>query len=350
MASVTFSKLTKKYAGDITAVNDFSLDIADGEFLTLVGPSGCGKSTLLRLAAGLEAPTSGEILIDGQSMADVPPLRRRVAMVFQNDSLYPHMNVYKNIALGLEAGGLSRGKIEQVVTAAAQTLGITDLLNRTPRGLSGGQKQRVALGRAMVRKPQVFLLDEPLSDLDAAMRVDLRAEMVALHRELGVTFIQVTHDQAEALTMGTRLAVMRGGRLEQADSPDKIYGLPCNIFVAGFVGQGMNLFEARIEGKNVQLCGLTFETDAAAIERQQGEVTLGFRPEDMVLTSESGLAAEVMIVEPTGATALLRARHGDLKITVIAPAGGAWQPGEVIYLRPNFARAHVFSRQTGRRI
>lgn len=351
MASVTFSKITKKYAGGVVAVDELSLDIADGEFLTLVGPSGCGKSTLLRLAAGLEEPTGGEVWIGGRPMAGVPPLGRGVAMVFQNDALYPHMSVFKNIALGLRAGGLGREEIERRVTAAAGQLGITDLLERTPRGLSGGQLQRVALGRALVRRPQVFLLDEPLSDLDAAMRTDLRAEIIALHRALGVTFIQVTHDQAEALTMGTRLAVMRGGQLEQADSPAEVYRAPQNTFVAGFIGQGMNLFDAGIEDGRVALCGMSFEIGGQwAAGKPQGEVTLGFRPEDMRLVSEDkGLAAEVTVIEPAGAAILLRARRGDLKLAAVAPEGGQWQPGETVWLRPDFAKAHLFCRETGDR-
>src|ERR1700738_3458342 len=236
MASVSYENVTKRFAGDTLAVNNLSLDIKDTEFMVLVGPSGCGKSTALRMLAGLEDISEGEIKIGDKVVNDMPPRDRDIAMVFQSYALYPHMSVYDNMAFGLKMRGTPRSEIEGKVKDAAGLLGLEKLLQRKPRQLSGGQRQRVALGRAIVRDPQVFLMDEPLSNLDALLRVETRFEILKLHQRLGATVIYVTHDQVEAMTMGDRIAVMRGGLLQQVDTPGRLYERPANRFVAGFIG------------------------------------------------------------------------------------------------------------------
>jgi len=253
MASVTFEHVTKKFE-NVIAVKDLTLHIPDGEFLVLVGPSGCGKTTTLRLLAGLEEVTHGRIYIGDRDVTDIPPKDRNVAMVFQSYALYPHMNVYDNIAFGLRMRKVPKLEIERRVLEAARMLEIEHILYRRPRELSGGQRQRVAVARAIVRDPAVFLFDEPLSNLDAKLRVQTRAELIKLHQRLGTTFVYVTHDQVEAMTMGTRIAVMKDGVLQQVDTPQNIYERPDNLFVAGFIGSPpMNFFEARLmpEGESL---------------------------------------------------------------------------------------------------
>jgi multiple sugar transport system ATP-binding protein len=251
MASVTFDRVTKVFDGDVAALSDFSLEVRDGEFVVLVGPSGCGKTTALRMVAGLEEITSGEILIGERSVTDVDSRERDVAMVFQNYALYPHMTVYDNIAFGLQARRVPRAEIRQRVEQAARALGLGALLRRKPRQLSGGQRQRVAMGRAIVRSPSVFLMDEPLSNLDARLRVQMRAEVARIQHELDATTIYVTHDQVEAMTMGDRVAVMSGGELQQVDSPQRLFEHPENLFVAGFIGTPpMNLIQAGVRAEN----------------------------------------------------------------------------------------------------
>ena len=246
MASVTYKNVTKRF-GDVAAVSDLSIEIADKEFLVFVGPSGCGKSTSLRLLAGLEEINEGEIYIGDRLVNDVPPKDRDIAMVFQSYALYPHMTVYDNMAFGLKLRKVPKQEIDRRVKEAAGMLGIEHLLDRKPKQLSGGQRQRVAVGRAIVREPNVFLMDEPLSNLDAKLRVQARAEISKLHQRLGTTFIYVTHDQTEAMTMGTRIAVLNDGVLQQIDTPQHLYDLPANIFVAGFIGSpAMNFFEATL--------------------------------------------------------------------------------------------------------
>ncbi|MDR1193166.1 MAG: ATP-binding cassette domain-containing protein, partial [Peptococcaceae bacterium] len=244
MASISLRNLSKVYPGGVAAVSDFNMEIADKEFIVLVGPSGCGKSTTLRMIAGLEEISGGELYIGDRLMNDVAPKDRDIAMVFQNYALYPHMTVYKNMAFGLELRKTPKDEIRRRVEEAARILGITDFLSRKPKALSGGQRQRVALGRAMVRNPAVFLLDEPLSNLDAKLRASTRAELIKLHRRLETTFVYVTHDQIEAMTMGDRIVVMRDGLIQQIDAPQRLYDAPRNLFVAGFIGNPrMNLIE-----------------------------------------------------------------------------------------------------------
>ena len=253
MASISLKGIYKIYPGDVTAVSDFNLEIEDKEFIILVGPSGCGKSTTLRMIAGLEEISKGELYIGDRLVNDVPPKDRDIAMVFQNYALYPHMTVYKNMAFGLELRKTPKDEIDKRVREAARVLDIEHLLDRKPKALSGGQRQRVALGRAMVRNPAVFLLDEPLSNLDAKLRTSMRTEIIKLHQKLGTTFIYVTHDQTEAMTMGDRIVVMKDGIIQQVDTPQNLYDYPCNMFVGGFIGSPqMNFLDATLvkEGSN----------------------------------------------------------------------------------------------------
>jgi multiple sugar transport system ATP-binding protein len=289
MASVTFDHVTKRF-GDVIAVNDLSLEIADNEFLVFVGPSGCGKTTALRLLAGLEEATTGDIYIGDRRVNDVPPKDRDIAMVFQSYALYPHMSVYENMAFGLRLRKTPKAEIDRRVKEAAQILGIEHLLDRKPKQLSGGQRQRVAVGRAIVREPKVFLMDEPLSNLDAKLRVQARAELSKLHQRLGTTFIYVTHDQVEAMTMGTRIAVINAGVLQQVDTPHNLYQSPANIFVAGFIGSpAMNFFDARLVEQDGKIAAETSDFVVSIPESRQEvyrphlgrEVVLGIRPEDI---------------------------------------------------------------------
>ena len=292
MANVTLRHIYKVYAGGVTAVNDFNLAIKDKEFIVLVGPSGCGKSTTLRMIAGLEEITEGELYIGDKLMNDVAPKNRDIAMVFQNYALYPHMTVYDNMAFGLKLRKVHKTDIDKKVKEAAKILGIEEYLQRKPKALSGGQKQRVALGRAIVREPQVFLMDEPLSNLDAKLRVQMRTEITKLHNRLATTFIYVTHDQTEAMTMGTRIVVMKDGFIQQVDSPQNLYDYPCNKFVAGFIGSpAMNFIDCTLVEENGNVFARFGEnkilipegriaklTDKSYIGR---EVTLGIRPDDI---------------------------------------------------------------------
>ena len=289
MANVTYTHVTKRF-GDVVAVNDLNLEIADREFLVLLGPSGCGKTTTLRLLAGLEEVTEGDIYIGDRLVNDVPPKDRDIAMVFQSYALYPHMSVYDNMAFGLKLRKTPKTEIDRRVKEAADILGIGELLARKPKQLSGGQRQRVAVGRAIVREPQVFLMDEPLSNLDAKLRVHARAELSKLHQRLGTTFIYVTHDQTEAMTMGTRIAVQRDGLLQQLDTPQNLYEYPGNLFVAGFIGSpAMNFFDTTVVGENGALFidGGTFrlrvpENKAQPLLPYKGKgVIFGIRPEDI---------------------------------------------------------------------
>ena len=292
MANVTLRHIYKVYAGGVTAVNDFNLAIKDKEFIVLVGPSGCGKSTTLRMIAGLEEITEGELYIGDKLMNDVAPKNRDIAMVFQNYALYPHMTVYDNMAFGLKLRKVHKTDIDKKVKEAAKILGIEEYLQRKPKALSGDQKQRVALGRAIVREPQVFLMDEPLSNLDAKLRVQMRTEITKLHNRLATTFIYVTHDQTEAMTMGTRIVVMKDGFIQQVDSPQNLYDYPCNKFVAGFIGSpAMNFIDCTLVEENGNVFARFGEnkilipegriaklTDKSYIGR---EVTLGIRPDDI---------------------------------------------------------------------
>jgi multiple sugar transport system ATP-binding protein len=280
MAELEFRDLRKAFPGGTLAVEDLNLLVADGEFLVLVGPSGSGKTTVLRMAAGLERATSGDVLIGGENVNDVAPPDRDIAMVFQTYALYPHMTVYENMAFGLKLHGIGKAEIRSRVESAAKMLELDDLLKRKPSQLSGGQRQRVAMGRAIVREPRAFLMDEPLSNLDAKLRVGMRASLAELHGRLGVTTIYVTHDQTEAMTLGQRVAVMRDGRIVQVDRPQELYNKPRDLFVAAFIGSpSMNLVEATVESGAVRFGGLTIPLDPARRPPRDGRVVLGARPE-----------------------------------------------------------------------
>jgi ABC-type sugar transport system ATPase subunit len=311
VARVRFDHVTKVYPGPVAAVRDLSLDVDDGEFLILVGPSGCGKSTALRMVAGLERISSGTIAIDGRAMNHVPPKDRDIAMVFQNYALYPHMTVRKNLEFGLRQRRTPRDEVRDRVRDMGAMLGIEELLDRRPGQLSGGQRQRVAMGRALVREPAVFLLDEPLSNLDAKLRVDMRAELHRLQARIGVTTIYVTHDQVEAMTLGDRIAVLSDGVLQQVGKPQDVYDRPDNMFVAGFIGSpSMNLLRGRVDG--TRICAGAMEL-AEAFHVPDGDVVVGFRPEALVPVGEGrdGPSFEVLVdvVEPLGDEVLV---HGSV--------------------------------------
>jgi multiple sugar transport system ATP-binding protein len=308
MTGISLDSVTKVYPNGVRAVQDVSLDIADGEFMVLVGPSGCGKSTLLRMLAGLEDVTEGTIFIGDADVTDVPPQRRDIAMVFQNYALYPHMTVKGNLEYGLKLKKIPKHEREQRVQQYAEKLGLEDLLKRKPAALSGGQRQRVAMGRAIVREPQAFLMDEPLSNLDAKLRVSMRAELAKLHERLGVTTVYVTHDQVEAMTLGQRVAVLRDGVLQQVDTPQRLFRAPKNLFVAAFIGSpAMNLVEADIRGSRLRFAGYDMElppgSPVAGLDRR---VILGIRPTDFehAATAEDGLprlSVRADVVEELGA-------------------------------------------------
>ncbi len=307
MAGVTFEHVTKVYPGGTVAVEDLSLEVADGEFLILVGPSGCGKTTALRMVAGLEKISAGQVMVGDKVVNDVPPKDRDIAMVFQNYALYPHMSVERNLAFALRQRRMPRAEIDRRVGDVAEMLGMTELLKRRPGQLSGGQRQRVAMGRALVREPKAFLLDEPLSNLDAKLRVAMRAELGRLHNKLGITTVYVTHDQVEAMTLGDRIAVMSAGKLQQLGPPQEVYDHPANIFVAGFIGSpAMNLFKARASGGVVTAGELSLPASGVA----DGEVILGLRPEVLEPAgagAQVALTMRVDVVEPLGDEVLV---HG----------------------------------------
>ncbi len=331
-AGVSLRHVEKRYAdGQPPAVDDFTLDVRPGEFLVLVGPSGCGKSTTLRMVAGLETPTAGTISIGGRDVTWLPPKDRDIAMVFQNYALYPHMTVRENMSFALRLRRAPKDEIARRVDAAAATLGLASYLDRLPKALSGGQRQRVALGRAIVREPAVFLFDEPLSNLDAKMRVEMRAEIVRLHHRLGATMIYVTHDQTEAMTMGERIVVMNGGRIQQAAAPLEVYDHPANRFVASFIGTPpMNLLPPGILdlGRTVGV-----RPEHVRVKRLDGEGQQG-----------GGLAATVDLVEPLGAETIVHARIDGVKAPVVArlPGSPSVRHGERVLLVPDLSRAVMF--------
>jgi ABC-type sugar transport system ATPase subunit len=347
MAEVVFSDVRKSF-GSFTAVHGLDLSIASGEFVSLLGPSGCGKTTTLRMLAGLEFPTSGKISIGGRVVNDVAPGQRDIAMVFQSYALYPHMSVGDNIAYPLKKRGVAKDERARMVARTAELLQLTELLKRKPRQLSGGQQQRVALGRALVRDPKVFLLDEPLSNLDAKLRGYMRVELVELHRRLGRTMVYVTHDQLEAMTMSDRIAVMEGGRLQQFAPPTEVYREPANRFVAGFIGTpAMNL----IDGQLVQEGGRwRFEAPGLALalpplrpEARAGAACLGLRPED-VRIGTGPVEGIVKVVEQTGHENIVVLRiAGEERLTVRVPAGRLWSAGESVRCELDADNAHVFA-------
>src|SRR3954467_6963416 len=305
MATVTFDRAQRLYPGaTVPAVNELSLEIADGEFMVLVGPSGCGKSTSLRMLAGLEEVTEGRILIGDRDVTHLPPKERDIAMVFQNYALYPHMSVAENMAFSLKMAKVPKEERLQRVQEAAKLLDLEDYLERKPKALSGGQRQRVAMGRAIVRQPQVFCMDEPLSNLDAKLRVSTRTQIAALQQRLGVTTVYVTHDQVEAMTMGDRVAVLKDGVLQQVDTPLNLYDKPQNLFVAGFIGSpAMNLLNAHSSDGRARIGDVEIPVDRAAVTKANGNITVGVRPESwrIVSANEGGLPITVTVVEELGA-------------------------------------------------
>ena len=359
MAQVIYDQVTKRFDG-VIAVNDLTLEVKDGEFLVLVGPSGCGKTTALRCLAGLEEVTSGDIIIGDRVVTHVPPKDRDIAMVFQNYALYPHMTVYENMAFGLKLHKVPKQEIDRRVKEVAEMLGIQDLLNRKPRQLSGGQRQRVALGRAIVREPQVFLMDEPLSNLDAKLRVQTRGELIKLQRRLGVTTIYVTHDQVEAMTMGHRIAVMNQGVLQQLDTPENLYDHPANLFVATFIGSpAMNIFPARVvvgDG-TVRLVAGDVTLEAAPEQRNRlaelsgREVLVGIRPEDLIVqpgqvSVDRQLRLPVEIVEPLGSETLVHLRGPAGTIIAKADPHVHFSVGELAAVTVKVEHLHAFDPQT----
>ena len=366
MAKVVLEHVYKIYPGGVVAVNDFNLEIEDREFVVLVGPSGCGKSTTLRMVAGLEEISRGDIYIDGRRVNDVPPKDRDIAMVFQNYALYPHMTVYKNMAFGLKLRRYPKAEIDQRVREAAEILGITALLDRKPKALSGGQRQRVAVGRAIVRKPKAFLFDEPLSNLDAKMRVQMRTEISKLHTRLASTMIYVTHDQVEAMTMGDRIVVMKDGFIQQVATPLDLYDHPANIFVAGFIGSPpMNFFHGRIEQKSG---GLYFSegTFSVRVEDAQAaklqpfigqDVTFGVRPEDVHDTlfasnpnPEHQVKARVEVVEPMGAEVYLYLNTGKHNFIARVDARDTANVNQELTMVLDMKKSHFFDPHNGQTI
>jgi multiple sugar transport system ATP-binding protein len=308
VGAIELDRLTKVYADGTRAVNELDLDVGDGEFVVFVGPSGCGKTSALRMIAGLEDITSGEVRIAGKVVNGLPPRARDMAMIFQNYALYPHMNVFENMAFGLKMRGIDKAEIHRRVDSAAKVLGLSDVLRKRPRHLSGGQRQRVAMGRAIVREPVAFLMDEPLSNLDAKLRVQMRAEIARIQRDLGVTTIYVTHDQSEAMTLGDRVCVLRGGILQQVDRPQVLYDRPANLFVAGFIGSpAMNLVEATVGEGEVTFGPHRLPVDRPELKRYAGRrVALGIRPEDIGAGSDgAALDITVDIREDMGAEVFL---------------------------------------------
>ena len=350
MANVLLKSLKKSF-GDLTIIPGIDLEIRDGEFMVFVGPSGCGKSTLLRCIAGLEEITAGELYIGGELVNEVPPAKRGIAMVFQSYALYPHMTVAENMAFGLRLAGMSKAEIKAAVDRAAQILQIEHLLERRPKALSGGQRQRVAIGRAIVRKPKVFLFDEPLSNLDAALRVDMRIELTRLHRELGTTMIYVTHDQVEAMTMGDRIAVFNAGRIEQVGAPLALYQRPANQFVAAFLGAPrVNLLERPTAASSPAHAALWAAVTAGAPAPVQ---RVGLRPEHLRRAPPGqGIAAAVVLVEQLGDSAIVHLRVdgvGGLLTAKLAAADGQLVPGDGFSVQPDAARALCFDAE-GRRL
>ena len=356
MATVRFESATRIYPGnDKPSVDALDLDIADGEFLVLVGPSGCGKSTSLRMLAGLEEVNGGKIFIDNKDVTDLSPKDRDVAMVFQNYALYPHMSVADNMGFALKIAGVDKGEIRRRVEEAAKILDLTEYLQRKPKALSGGQRQRVAMGRAIVREPKVFLMDEPLSNLDAKLRVQTRTQIASLQRRLGITTVYVTHDQVEAMTMGDRVAVLKDGLLQQCDSPRRMYDHPNNVFVAGFIGSpAMNLFEVPVDGNGVKFGTAHLPADLGAAKPASGRVTLGVRPEDLDITDQ-GLPVTVEVVEELGADAYVYGSMDGAEATdkpIVVRVDGRVPPekGTRIHLMPKQGHVHYFDTATGERL
>jgi len=364
MADLSLRNVKKIYDNTVVAVQSFNLEIADKEFIVLVGPSGCGKSTTLRMVAGLEEITEGEIYIGGRKVNTMPPKDRDIAMVFQNYALYPHMTVYDNIAYGLKLRKFPKRVIDEKVREAAEILDITELLKRKPKALSGGQRQRVAIGRAIVREPQVFLMDEPLSNLDAKLRNQMRSEIIKLRQKVNTTFIYVTHDQTEAMTLGDRIVIMKEGFVQQVGTPQEVFHHPANLFVAGFIGTPqMNIFDAqlvRVENRYfVELGGIRVELSQEKSERlrngnvESQPVKLGVRPEHLVLTDQdSAIAAAVDVSEMMGSAVHIHVRACGQDVIIVVPLGeeeesNAFPMGQPVRFIFRGSAAHVFDVETG---
>jgi multiple sugar transport system ATP-binding protein len=353
MAPVTITNARKSY-GSLEVLHGVSIDIMDGEFVTLVGPSGCGKSTLLRMIAGLEPITAGTVGIGGRTVNNLPPKDRDIAMVFQTYALYPHKTVRQNMGFALKMRKLPQSEIDARVARAAGILDLTPYLDRYPRQLSGGQRQRVAMGRAIVRDPAVFLFDEPLSNLDAKLRVQMRAEIKELHQRLKTTTIYVTHDQVEAMTMADRIVVMNAGNVEQIGSPLELFDNPANLFVAGFIGSpSMNLFKGRLRLSRkpafVTDDGVELPVPEAPGLKDGHSVVLGIRPEHLGI-SKNGIPAIVTVVEPLGSETQIFAKVGEQKIVVLAKERISVAAGDTLFVSPDLAMMHVFDAETGLRL
>jgi multiple sugar transport system ATP-binding protein len=368
MANVKLKNIFKRYPGGVTAVNDFNLDIEDKEFIILVGPSGCGKTTTLRMVAGLEEISEGEVYIGDKLVNDVPPKDRDIAMVFQNYALYPHMTVYDNMAFGLKLRKTPKAEIKRRVHEAARILDIEHLLDRKPKALSGGQRQRVALGRAIVREPKVFLMDEPLSNLDAKLRVQMRAEISKLHQKLQTTIIYVTHDQTEALTMGTRIVVMKDGFVQQVDTPSALYDRPVNMFVAGFIGSPqMNFMNAKLEKRGDEV-HLLFGNDDIKLpdgkaKKLEGtdyigkDVIMGIRPENihdeaiyLESMADSVIEAKVEVTEMLGAETYLYILVNNIDFVARVNPRTKAKPGDVLKFALDANKIHIFDKETEKTI
>jgi multiple sugar transport system ATP-binding protein len=362
MAGVILRNLAKRF-GETRVIEGFDLEIRDGEFMVLVGPSGCGKSTVLRMIAGLEEVSGGEILIGDRVVNDVPPKDRDIAMVFQSYALYPHMTVRENLEFGLRIRKTPQAEMDRLVTEAAQVLGIDALLHRKPKELSGGQRQRVALGRAIVRKPSVFLFDEPLSNLDAKLRVQMRAEIKKLQARLGVTTIYVTHDQIEAMTMGNRIAVLNAGKLQQVGAPLELYERPANLFVAAFIGSPpMNFFKARLEGGGARIAAAGFSLPvppalrSAAAARDGAAVTVGIRPENVIELDRAPrgesarIPVTVDIAEPLGDEVIVHARAGEDPVVFRQAPHAIPGIGDRLEVQVELDHLHLFDAETQRRL
>jgi multiple sugar transport system ATP-binding protein len=347
MASLRYESVSKSY-GSVSAVAGVDLEVVDGEFLVLLGPSGCGKTTLLRMTAGLEEITGGHVWMDGERINELPPKDRNVAMVFQNYALYPHLTVAQNIGYPLKIRGLAPSEIESKVSAVAAQLGLGALLGRRPKELSGGQRQRVALGRAIVRKPGVFLMDEPLSNLDAQLRVSMRAEIKRLQRDLGVTMLYVTHDQVEAMSMASRIAIFKDGVLRQVDTPERIFARPVDQFVAGFIGTPpMNFIPGTLTTDGVSLGDYKIRV---AHGGKTGPVTVGVRPQHVKFTPGAGFAVKLYVTEPLGDEWHAVVEAGTSRLTVKCAADPGLKPGEASALLFDEREMHLFDPETGTRI
>ena len=363
MSTVSLKNIYKIYDNSVTAVSDFNLEIADKEFIVLVGPSGCGKSTTLRMIAGLEDISGGELTIGGKLMNDVEPKDRDIAMVFQSYALYPHMTVYENMAFSLKLKKLPKDEIDKKVREAAEILDITQYLDRKPKALSGGQRQRVAIGRAIVRDPAVFLMDEPLSNLDAKLRNQMRAEIIKLRERIDTTFIYVTHDQTEAMTLGDRIVIMKDGFIQQIGTPQEVFDHPANLFVAGFIGMPqMNFFDAKLTRQNgryaVTVGGVTVELSDEKQQRlaehnvAEQDVTLGVRPDHLMLCAD-GIKGTVDVSEMMGSSVHLHVAAEGKDVIVIVPTNGAaahFPMGSEVNMIFGGNVAHVFDKETGKNL